>query len=535
MTRLRVGLCQVPAFDLADAEAALETCLEAVDRAGAQGARLIVLPECAYPAYLLESRAAYDAVARPRAALLRIFGERAQAHGAYVAAGLAIPSAAGILANAICLFGPDGTLIEEYVKTFRWHFDRRWFAPGGRYPVVDLAGVPAGLLICADSRQPEVARSLTVQGARVIVDSTAWVTHGRTPETLRTAQTAYLMAARAIENGAWVVAADKVGVEADTLVYAGRSGVIRPDGAWQVQASADRAEIVVAEIDIAAGGPPVVRRSSLYARLGQPLEAAPVRTTGQEAIVPAASTGRIAVLQAAPVAGVAAYAALLRHHLRVQALQDADLLVVPELLGDAASAAAALDALRAASGDLPGAPMVIAALREPLDGGTALVGYALHHGVVVARHVGSHRAADDEATVVGDDLPPLLALPFGRVALLVGVEGLVPEVARDCMLRGADILCWPSDALPVDAAPVARARADENRVYVALAEPRKGTSAGGGMLVEPSGTVIADGPADRDVSFAAPVLAAAARVKAMAPGTDAVLDRLPATYGPLLA
>ena len=48
-----------------------------------------------------------------------------------------------------------------------------------------------------------------------------------------------MLAARAIENGAWVVAADKVGVEAGTIVYAGRSGVVDPAGRWRVQAPFD--------------------------------------------------------------------------------------------------------------------------------------------------------------------------------------------------------------------------------------------------------------------------------------------------------
>ena len=114
MNPMRIGLCQVRAFDLPDAEAALAPCLTAIDRAAAEGAQLIVLPECAYPAYVLESREAYDRVARPRKELLALFGEQARRHGARIVAGLAIPNVHDILVNAAILFDPAGSVQAQY-------------------------------------------------------------------------------------------------------------------------------------------------------------------------------------------------------------------------------------------------------------------------------------------------------------------------------------------------------------------------------------------------------------------------------------
>src|SRR3990172_9156286 len=124
--------------------------------------------------------------------------------------------------------------------------------------------------------------------------------------------------------------------------------------------------------------------------------------------------------------------------------------------------------------------------------------------------------------------PPVIATPAGRVGLLIGAEGLVPELARGLMLRGADTIAWSTAALPYDLVPLARARADENRVYVAAAAPRD--PRGGALIVDPAGTVIAAGLLDRDVSCSQQISIAAARIKTMAPGTDVVANRLPGTY-----
>jgi predicted amidohydrolase len=51
MERFRVAVCQVRAFDLEGAEENLQNLLAALDEAGRQGAQLVGLPECAYPAY----------------------------------------------------------------------------------------------------------------------------------------------------------------------------------------------------------------------------------------------------------------------------------------------------------------------------------------------------------------------------------------------------------------------------------------------------------------------------------------------------
>src|SRR5688572_11722 len=165
---LTVALLQLRAFDLAQHREAWDDLLRHIDEAAALDPHpdLIVLPEASYPAYFLHSRATYDAAGvLPDSEVVGVLAERAHRHGSAIAAGLVLhgddgPLTTGMLENASVLLAPDGTVQGRTAKSFLWHFDREWFAPGARYPVFDIAGAQAGLLVCADARLPEIPRAL---------------------------------------------------------------------------------------------------------------------------------------------------------------------------------------------------------------------------------------------------------------------------------------------------------------------------------------------------------------------------------------
>ena len=176
----------------------------------------------------------------PAEAAARI-AAKAREHGVYIAAGLALDAAGGGYANGAALFGRDGELAARYDKSFLWHFDRRWFAPGDAYPVFETDFGRVGMLVCADGRLPEIARSLALNGAQIILDLTAWVSGGaarRRPHDDPASSTS--CAARAAENGVWVACRDKFGIEAESIVYCGRSCFIDPRGEIRRRAGAGR-------------------------------------------------------------------------------------------------------------------------------------------------------------------------------------------------------------------------------------------------------------------------------------------------------
>jgi omega-amidase len=98
-----------------------------------------------------------------------------------------------------------------------------------------------GFSICYDLRFPEMYRKLAVeQNVGAFVVSSAWpfprLEHFRT-----------LAMARAIENQSYVVASNRVGKD-DDLWFCGSSAIIDPRGVVIAAASADREELIQADV-----------------------------------------------------------------------------------------------------------------------------------------------------------------------------------------------------------------------------------------------------------------------------------------------
>jgi predicted amidohydrolase len=268
---MRLACGQVRAHDLADAAGALDEALATVAAAGRTGAALCVLPEATYPAYVLGSAAAAREVVAAGPDPVAAVADAARSAGCAVVVGLVLEGARG-LENAAVLIDAHGTVRARTAKRFLWHFDRAWFVPGGEGPVHDLDGrAPVGMLVCADARLPEIANDLVARGARIVANPTAWVTAMPPPEGTNS-QAEFLWRVRALENRVVAVAATKVGTEADTVIYAGRSQIVDSEGRVVAIASATEPELLVADVEVPGaderpepGRPPatVVRRPEL--------------------------------------------------------------------------------------------------------------------------------------------------------------------------------------------------------------------------------------------------------------------------------
>jgi predicted amidohydrolase len=245
--RMRIAVGQLPAHTLGDAAAALAEAVSVVGEAGRAGAELCVLPEATYPAYVIGSAAAAREVLATGPDPLATFTRAARTAGCAVVVGLVLdrpggPGNAG-LENAALLIGADGSIHARTAKRFLWHFDHEWFVAGRESPVHD--GI--GMLVCADARLPEIAADLAGRGARLIANPTAWVTALPPPEGTNS-QAEFLWRVRALENRVVGVAATKVGTEADTVIYAGRSQIVGADGTVLAVASATEPDLLVADV-----------------------------------------------------------------------------------------------------------------------------------------------------------------------------------------------------------------------------------------------------------------------------------------------
>ena len=518
MKPFRVGLCQLEAHDLEDAETALQEILRALDEAGEAGAQLVGIPECSYPAYYLRDSDPYARPGvRPFAEVSALLAEKARQHGYWLAAGIARPFGDGKLANSALIFDPNGECRGHYDKSFLWHFDSNWFERGTSFPVWETEFANFGVLICADGRQPEVARSLVLNGAEVILDLTAWVSSGADPAALSNPQCEYMMPARAFENGVWVAAADKWGTEAGSIVYAGRSTVIDPLGRVRVCAPSQESLVLTYDLE-PIEAPLVPRRPSLpmYRRLVEPLapgafeEHLELRT-----LDPGQPSARVAVV---PSAGSFDAAAMVNRFRDLRA-QQADLVVFGGDDGPEGWQVELLTLERAVS-ELGGAIVL----------GVTTTGCSVHQSVVLLTAAGctyEHVATHGRGIQLGETGSPVIPTPVGWIGMMCGDEGLVPEVARH-MLNDADLIAWPVFGTHPMLDVIARTRADENRLFVAAAWQ------GGGVVSAPTGAPLAVSPRGSGIAMTATVHPALAHYKEMAPGTHVVDGRVPEAYGALV-
>jgi predicted amidohydrolase len=530
----RIALLQLPAFSIEDAAASLAHTLRRIDEtATREKPDIIALPEVTYPAYFLgtDDLSRRD-VLSPTDAAARFAG-KAREHGVYIAAGLALDAPGGGYTNGAALFGRDGSLVGRYDKSFLWHFDRRWFAPGSAYPVFDTDVARIGILVCADARLPEIARSLMLNGAQIILDLTAWVSGGRRVEDLSTSQVEYLLPVRAAENGVWIAAADKFGIEAESIVYAGRSCVINPQGQIVASLGPDEDAALVYDVPVADAAPPVIRRPELYETLTHPTESLPVVRTLDEALVISEQERRIAVVQAALPATGDEFLLFARRHVERQAMMDAAVVLFPATPSRVRHAYAHHTVLAGVQALASETGVCVAFTVWDPDGDGFRTLYLVGPRGVIARHRQTHRPPGPRfATMpMGDDACPVANTPAGRVGLMLAHEGQVPEVARSLMLRGAEILLWAGDDPSLPMLPVARTRAEENRIFVACAAAP--TATGATAIVDPNGRPLATALEGRHLAVAAEVNGALSHLKRRAPGTDVVRNRQPAAYGAL--
>jgi predicted amidohydrolase len=167
----------------------------------------------------------------------------------------AIALADGKVANRSFLFAPDGALITTYDKIHMFDVDldngESWresatYQPGGRAVVASVEEVRLGLAVCYDLRFPQLFRTQALAGAEILTVPAAF--------TRQTGEAHWhvLLRARAIENGAFVIAAAQGGRHEDGRETYGHSMVVDPWGRVLAEAGHDEPAVVIAEIDTAA-------------------------------------------------------------------------------------------------------------------------------------------------------------------------------------------------------------------------------------------------------------------------------------------
>ncbi len=248
---MRTAAVQLNSTD--DKERNMATADRLVREAAADGADLIVLPE---KFNVLGEHEHYVAGAEPLDGPTVAWArETARELGIDLVAGSIVERRDGHekLANTSVHVGPDGELKAVYRKIHMFDvvvggIEYRESAseePGDEIVTSEAQGqVPLGLTVCYDLRFPELFRILAIRGARVITLPAAFT------KVTGQAHWEILIRARAIENQAFVIAADQIGTHPPDKESFGGSMIVDPWGEVLARAP-DREGFIAANLDFA--------------------------------------------------------------------------------------------------------------------------------------------------------------------------------------------------------------------------------------------------------------------------------------------
>ena len=119
------------------------------------------------------------------------------------------------------MIGPDGRLAAVRRKAHLFGGEPRWASPADDARVFDLGGVRCGAWVCYDTRFPELARRLALDGATLGLVAAAWLGPVEEWE--------LAVRARAMDNGIFVAAAALQG-EGRGMTFRGTSLIADPHG-----------------------------------------------------------------------------------------------------------------------------------------------------------------------------------------------------------------------------------------------------------------------------------------------------------------
>jgi N-carbamoylputrescine amidase len=264
MAGFKVGLVQMAMS--ADPAANLDRALRGVREAAAAGAGVVCLPELFRSPYFCQSEDARlfdlaEPVPGPSTAAL---GAAAKQAGVVVVAPVFERRAPGLYHNSAAIIDATGEVTGLYRKMHipddPAYYEKYYFTPGDLgFRAFDTRAGRIGTLICWDQWYPEGARLTALQGAVVLFFPTAIGWHPGEKQEFGAAQRdawRTIQRGHAIANGVYVAAVNRVGHERPPeggpgLEFWGSSFLADPFGVVVAEASEDKEEVVVGEVDLA--------------------------------------------------------------------------------------------------------------------------------------------------------------------------------------------------------------------------------------------------------------------------------------------
>ena len=261
------GLVQMSCVEAADAN--LQKAVSLVEDAAREGAEVVCLPELFRSQYFCqcEDAALFDLAETVPGPTTETLSKVAKARGVVIIAPLFERRAAGVYHNSAAVIDANGAVVGLYRKMHipddPAYYEKFYFTPGDLgFRAFDTQVGRIATLICWDQWYPEGARLATLQGPSILFYPTAIGWHPHEKEQWGAAQRdawRTIQRAHAIANGTYVAVVNRVGLEKlapppgtpepPGIEFWGSSFIADPFGVVVAEASTDREEILLAEVD----------------------------------------------------------------------------------------------------------------------------------------------------------------------------------------------------------------------------------------------------------------------------------------------
>ncbi len=258
--KFRIGLVQMACTP--DPAQNLERAAAKIREAAALGAAVVCLPELFRSQYFCRQEDArlFDLAEPIPGPSTRRLAEIARENNVVIVASLFEKRAQGLYHNTAAIIDAGGELLGLYRKMHipddPLYFEKFYFTPGDTgFPNFDTHAGRIATLVCWDQWYPEGARIAALGGASVLFYPTAIGWHPAEKSEFGDAQYdawRTIQRSHAIANGIYVAAVNRIGFEGPAdcgLEFWGGSFIADPFGRVLAQASHDKEEILIADID----------------------------------------------------------------------------------------------------------------------------------------------------------------------------------------------------------------------------------------------------------------------------------------------
>jgi N-carbamoylputrescine amidase len=235
-------------------DAMLAAHIPLIEKAGQQGVQVLCFQEVFTQPYFCPSQDAkwYAATEKiPDGHTTRLMQEYAKKYSMVIVVPIYEEEIPGVYYNTAAVIDADGKYLGKYRKSHipqvAGFWEKFFFKPGNLgYPVFNTAYCRLGVYICYDRHFPEGWRALALNGAEYIVNPSATVA-GLSQYLWQLEQPA-----SAAANGCYIGAINRVGTEAPWNIgtFYGSSYFVNPRGQITAQASPDKDELLVSDLDM---------------------------------------------------------------------------------------------------------------------------------------------------------------------------------------------------------------------------------------------------------------------------------------------